>query len=45
MIIDLRNTKLNTDIAVNVLEYEFRESHRARELIIITKNGHLHYKK
>lgn len=49
MVIDLRKTKLNMDIAVNILEYEFRKSHRkshrARELIIITSSSCLHYKK
>lgn len=47
MIIDLRRLKLDEEIAVNVLEYEFRESHRVKEMMLIVKDSNdiLRYRK
>lgn len=47
IVVDLRNLKLNEDVAINILEYEFRDSHRVREMMIISKgrDALLRYKK
>ena len=47
IVVDLKNLKLNEEIAINILEYEFRDSHRVRDMMIIPKrrDALLRYKK
>lgn len=47
IVVDLKNLKLNEEIAINILEYEFRDSRRVRDMMIIPKrrDALLRYKK
>ena len=45
IIVDIRRIRLNEEMAISILEYEFRKSHRVRELMILTSSAILRYKK
>ncbi len=45
IVVDVRNIKLDHEMTINILEYEFRKSHRVRELMLLTEKDLLRYKK
>lgn len=45
IVVDARDIKLDHEMTISILEYEFRKSHRVRELMLLTEKGLLQCKK
>lgn len=45
IVVDIRQAKLDHEIAINILSYEFKQSRRVKELMVLTNGQILRFRK